>query len=402
MQPPTYAPNAQPNPQPNPPSPWWQDRLKVSLVAVGLLGIVAIVLLLVVLNARGGEGAVASPTPSATASSLEPTASPSLAEPSMTPTPSSTASASASASASPSGDPQAELAQGWTRIDTALNLRSGPGEETPVVRRLQASEVVWIGSEATNDGEYNWYYVTTLKGDGGYIASGPPDDPYASLISNRFVFTSCGQVAIAGKYGTVGGLRGARLDDFERATFELAMAMSTRGCVRYSMEDYQPKSRMTLEVHACGAPFQDASNFGLQPSTAGGVDDAWRVDETTVLPDLLLADGQITDDDGLTNQQKLLILGSRVSPPFACITAEVSQNASGNNKRQTFSSDMTACLVMTQLGSDAVSFAPAAGGDPVTFLKMGRQRLADVPLNEPRILQVSISFNTASELLGDC
>jgi len=402
MQPPTYTPTYD---EP-PPPPWWHDRLKVALVAgVGLLALVAMILFLVVLNASGGEVATASPTatPSANASVAEPTPSPSGSSPASSATPTASSAASASASASPSGEPQAELALGWNRIDTPLNLRGGPGEEAPVVRRLQPGEVVWIDSEGVSDEEYTWYYAITLTEDSGFIASGPPDEPYASLVSNRFTFNSCGRVAISGNFGFVDGLRTARLNEFELEAFELATTMDTRGCVRYSMEDYEPTSKLTLEVHACGAPFQDGSTFGLLPVTSGEVDEAWLVDETLVVPDLLLTSGQRVHDDGLTNNKKLLILGGRLTTPFACVTAEVSKRENNDRRNLGFMTDVTGCLVMTQNGSDAVTFAPASGGEGVRLLKDRRGRLAEVTLNDPNILRVhTLERTVGSQLIGDC
>ena len=403
MQPPTYPPAYD---ESQLPPPWWHDRLKVGLVAavVGLLGLVAMILFLVVLNASGGGGATASPTATPSTSSSEPIASPSssMPEASETPTASSAASASASASASPSSEPQAELALGWNRIDTALNLRGGPGEDSPVVRRLQPGELVWIDSEAVRDEEYTWYYAQTLTEDSGYLASGPSDEPYASLVSNRFVFSSCGSVATSGNFGFVNGLRTTRLNDFELEAFALASTMDTRGCVRYSMENYDPKSKLTLEVHACGAPFQDGSSFGLLPVTSSDVDQAWLVDESLIVADLLLTSGQAIHDDGLTNHKKLLILARSLTTPLACVTAEVKKREDNRRDLQ-FVTDLTACLVMTQNGSDAVTFAPASGGEGVRLLKDRRGKIADVTLNDPNILHVhAVGRRVGSQLVGDC
>ena len=62
------------------------------------------------------------------------------------------------------------------------------------------------------------------------------------------------------------------------------------------------------------------------------MDAAWRVSSTQVIPAQLLTYNQQEDADGLTNYQKLLILGSRVSSPFACVQADVLQ---GQIHRQT-------------------------------------------------------------------
>ena len=53
------------------------------------------------------------------------------------------------------------------------------------------------------------------------------------------------------------------------------------------------------------------------------MDAAWRVDSTVTVDERAdLAQGE-TGDDGLTNHQNILILGSRLSSPFACVTARV-------------------------------------------------------------------------------
>ena len=283
-------------------------------------------------NGPDGEGAVASATPSPSSSaesspsaSAEPTSS---TEPSSSVAPSPTSSASAG----PSDPPQAELAEGWARINTGLNLRDGAGENNPIVTKLQPGEVVWVSSgpyrENEADDQFDWYYVQTLHDKYGWVASGAPDDPHAANISNQFTFRSCGAVQVLPSAALVNGLRTGRLEGVERAAFELAQATGTPACQRFSNEDYEPSSRLELDLHVCGAPSWDGSVGRLRPTTAGDVDPAWRVSSTQVIPAQLLTYNQQDDADGLTNYQKLLILGSRVSSPFACVEADVLQGKS--------------------------------------------------------------------------
>ncbi len=392
------------NPSQSPPPPaWWQDRLKLSLViAVAVFAVIVTVLLLMFVNGPDGEGAVASATPSP--SSSVPSSPSASADPTSSAEPSSVApSPTSSAFAVPSDPPQAELAEGWARINTGLNLRDGAGENNPIVTKLQPGEVVWVSSgpyrEDEADDQFDWYYVQTLHDKYGWVASGAPDDPHAANISNRFTFRSCGAVQVLASAALVNGLRTGPLEGDERAAFDLAQATGTPACQRFSNDDYEPSVRLELDVHACGAPSWDGSVGRLRPTTAGNVDAAWRVSSTLVIPAELLTYAQPRDADGLTNHQKLLILGSRVSSPFACLQADVFR---GQVHQQTVITEIADCLTMTSRGSDAVTFAPP-GGDPVTLQKQGRNHLADMPLNDPARLRLSAAGgNVASEILGDC
>jgi len=384
------------------PPPWWHDRVKLTFViVVGILAMVVTALLLMMLN-RGGEAAVASATPTPSAESTAPSPSASLAEPTSSAVASSSIdpSPTASASVEPSREPQAELAQGWARIDTGLNLRDGPGEAYAIITKLQPRDVVWVNSgpsydEATED-ERDWYYVQTLKDKYGWVASGPPDDPYATNISNQFTFTSCGGVQVLAHSALVNGLRTPRMDDVGRASLELAQAMRTRACQRFSNEDYDPRVRLDLEVHACGAPSWDGSVVSIQPTTAGNVVASWRVPSALRIPAPLLTDGAADDADGLTNAQKILKLGSDLSSPFACVTA-----VHKKEYRQNVTTEVADCFVMTSRDSDSVTFAPV-GGDPVTLLGRGHFA-ADFPLNDPaRLRLAAVGARIELEVLGDC
>jgi hypothetical protein len=385
-----------------PPAPaWWHDRLKLSLViAVAVFAVIVTVLLLMFVNGPDGEGAVASATPSPSSS----TESSPSDEPTSSPEPSSVApSPTSSASARPSDPPQAELAEGWARINTGLNLRDGAGENNPIVTKLQPGEVVWVSSgpyrEDEADDEFDWYYVQSLHDKYGWVASGAPDDPHATNISNQFTFRSCGAVQVLTSAALVNGLRTGRLEGVERASFELAQATGTPACQRFSNEDYEPSVRLELDLHACGAPSWDGSVGRLRPTTAGDVDAAWRVSSTQVIPAQLLTYAQQEDADGLTNYQKLLILGSRVSSPFACVEATVLH---GQVHRQTVITEITGCLEMISKPTGSATFAPP-GGDPVTLVRLGRNHLADMPFNDPTRLRLSgVGNNLASEILGDC
>jgi hypothetical protein len=172
--------------------------------------------------------------------------------------------------------------------------------------------------------------------------------------------------------------------------------------VRLAIEDYEPQGKLTLELHACGAPSWDGSVMRLQPTTAGSVADAWRVDAPTVVPAVLL-DRQALDDDGLTNYRKVLILGSQLPAPFACVSGEVIRRVDTYHRTLVFATEVTGCLVMTQKGSESVTFASASGGDAVRLLKDRRSRLAEVSLNDANLLSVrSVESRIVSQLLGDC
>ena len=148
-----------------------------------------------------------------------PSASPSL-------TASAEATAAPSASAEPSEPQQAALGQGWGRIDIAVNLRDGPGPSSAIETTLREGDVVWVNSQPEQNGGRDWYYVMTLNNTRGWIASGPANAPYATTISNRYVYNACGQVSLVGNYGVVDGLRTIRLERLEQGTFELAAAMA--------------------------------------------------------------------------------------------------------------------------------------------------------------------------------
>ena len=155
------------NPSQSPPPPaWWQDRLKLSLViAVAVFAVIVTVLLLMFVNGPDGEGAVASATPSP--SSSAPSSPSASAEPTSSTDPSSSVAPSptSSASAAPSDPPQAELAEGWARINTGLNLRDGAGDNNPIVTKLQPGEVVWVSSGPYRENEADDQVRLVLRPD---------------------------------------------------------------------------------------------------------------------------------------------------------------------------------------------------------------------------------------------
>jgi hypothetical protein len=393
------------NPSQSPPPPaWWQDRLKLSLViAVAVFAVIVTVLLLMFVNGPDGEGAVASATPSPSAPSSP---SPSLPAPTSSVEPSSSVAPSptSSAFAVPSDPPQAELAEGWARINTGLNLRDGAGENNPIVTKLQPGDVVWVSSgpyrENEADDEFDWYYVETLNDTYGWVASGAPDDPHAANLSNQFRFRSCGPVQPTANGGMVNGLRVGRFPDVERAAFELGQATATQGCAVFSFEDYEPTVRVELGVHACGAPSWDGSAARLSPTTAGSVDATWRVPSTVVVPGLLMTSSQQTDDgDGLSNHQKLFVLGSRTSSPFACFITDLVR---GKSHKLMISTEITGCLALISKGTGTATFAPP-GGESMLLLRQTRDHLAPMPFNDPsRIRLFAGGGNLGSEILGDC
>ena len=309
----------------------------------------------------------------------------------------------------PSDPPQAELTQGWARIKTGLNLRDGASAEYAIVANLVPGEVVWVNSgpyREDADDQLDWYNVETLNDKYGWIASGSPDDPNATNISQQFTFRSCGPVRTSGSYGVVNGLRTPRLNEVELATFELAIAGGTHGCMRLSNEDYETEARVELIAHACGAPSWNGSVMSLAPTTAGNVDEAWRVDSTLTVPEALLAQGRTTDD-GLTNNQNILILGSRASEPFGCVTGHVIRK-DDSRANQTLT-ETSGCLVMTARGSAEVEYAAAGGGDSVNLLRSRRGQLAEVELGDPNVLRVAATSlarypyaTLGSQKLGDC
>ena len=309
----------------------------------------------------------------------------------------------------PSDPPQAELTQGWARIKTSLNLRDGASAEYAIVANLAPGEVVWVNSgpyREDADDQLDWYSVETLNDKYGWIASGSPDDPHATTLSQQFTFRSCGPVGVSGSQGVVNGLRTPRLNDVELATFELAIATGTRGCMRFSNEDYDPEVRVDLVVHACGAPSWNGSVMTLSPTTAGSVEEAWRVDSTVTVDEALLAQGE-TGADGLTNHHNILILGSRSSSPLGCVTARVvRKDSSRANATVTEISD---CVVMIGKGPDQVEYAAAAGGDSVSLLRARRGQLAEVVVGDPNILRIAATSSAAypytmlgSQKVGDC
>lgn len=313
-----------------------------------------------------------------------PSASPSL-------TASAEATAAPSASAEPSEPQQAALGQGWGRIDIAVNLRDGPGPSSAIVTTLREGDVIWVNSQPEQNGGRDWYYVMTLNNTRGWIASGPANAPYATTISNRYVYNACGQVSLVGNYGVVDGLRTIRLERLEQGTFELAAAMGVRGCVRYRFEDYEPHSRFALEVHACGVPAIEGTAVRLGPTSAGDVDDSWRVPGITTIPELLLTAGARQDEAGLTNRHKILILASGPSSGFGCVTAEVIRRQTSHpydDKNYYLSSEVRGCLVMVAKDSETVSFA-SPGDAPVALFRQHGDDLTDVVLSQSSLMTLN-------------
>ena len=408
MDTPNLPPQRPYNPSQNPvaPPPWWHDRVKLFFViAVGILAVAVTGLLLAVLNARGGEGAVgsATPTPSSSVASTAPSPSASFTEPTASIEPSSSPDPSPSPSASPD-PPQAELKEGWARINTGLNLRSSATQDSPIILKLQPREVVWVSSgpyREDSDDDLDWYQVQTLNDDYGWIASGAPDDPNATTISNQFKFRSCGTVEVLDHAALVNGLRTPRLTDDERASAELAQATGTHGCQRFSNEDYEPSVRLEIVTHACGAPTWDGSVTRLAPTSAGSVDAAWRVSSTIVVPNALVTYRQRAESDGLTNQQRFFQLGSRLSSPFLCYTSELVRSRYGSLENV---AELADCLVITAKDDNFVTFDPA-NGDPVTFRRSNRTRdnINGIAINDPS--QLRLTGNSASlrvNVVGDC
>ncbi|HEX5579851.1 MAG TPA: SH3 domain-containing protein, partial [Candidatus Limnocylindria bacterium] len=341
--------------------------------------------------------------PSPSAQSIAPSPSASLAEPTASVEPSSSPRPSPKPSASPD-PPQAELAEGWARLNTGQELHSNATEDSPIVVTLPPRQVVWVSSgpyREDADDDRDWYSIETLDEKYGWIASGPPDDPLATTISNRFNFRSCGAVKVLDKAALVNGLRTERLDAVERASFELAEAMGTTACQRFSNEDYEPSVRLELFAHACGAPRWDGSVATLQPTTAGSVDATWRVPSTITIPDQLLTNRQRTDANGFTNAQKLMILASRQSSPFACVSTQVINDRYDHMKITT---EMAGCLEMTARDTSTATFVvPGGGGEPVTLFRSYRDGISDILLNDPTNVGLTQKGGTLkADVLGDC
>ena len=175
--------------------------------------------------------------------------------------------------------------------------------------------------------------------------------------------------------------------------------MGVSGCAVFSYEDYEPTMRVELSVHACGAPSWDGSNARLVPTTAGSVDASWRVPSTIVVPGPILTDDQRVGADGLTNGQNLFVLGSRLSSPFTCVTAELVR---GQARRQTAATESAGCMVITAKDSRTVTVDPP-NGDPVTLNRSSRDGLNAVPINDPAILRLYVVRGALdSQVLGDC
>ena len=207
---------------PNPPlrHPGGVTRSKVAIVAVvGVFAIIVTALLLILVNGGPAEGATASATPSPSSS----TASSSQARPRPNRPP------------QPNRHPPSTLADrvGIRRAERSTTGRAhaglGPHQDRPqpprrrerrnaIVANLAPGEVVWVNSgpyREDADDQLDWYNVETLNDKYGWIASGSPDDPNATTISQQFRFRSCGPVGISGSQGVVNGLRTPRLNDVE-------------------------------------------------------------------------------------------------------------------------------------------------------------------------------------------
>ena len=155
--------------------------------------------------------------------------------------------------------------------EVQLNMRREPGLSGDVRALLEPGQVVLTVEGPVPADGFDWYRVVTpIEGEvngGGWIASGPEADPYASVISSDQVLRTCGTVAPA---GVVHGLRfWWSLDALEQAIFNLLAATEGSACVTLESASETVVVYVDASVSACGAPRWERAKSGCcRPSPA--------------------------------------------------------------------------------------------------------------------------------------
>jgi hypothetical protein len=362
--------------------------------------------LVVVLVVVGGDGEVdatgATPTPAASASALAVVSPSPTAKPTISPTPVATATPVQTATAQPATPepappgPPATLTLGWARIETELNLRAEPALAAGLIARLAGDEVVWVASAPHQRDGFSWYQVQTLNKDTGWIASGPADEPYATIISGEETLLSCGAVESDGGV-RVDGLRPGPLDAAQRGAFEMTDATQGEACVTYALENREAVRYIQLFLDACGAPVWDGDRLTLKPTSYGDVINDYKVKRTVEVAPALLTERSAVDDDGLTNKLKVFILGGQLAKPFACTSVYLDEEGS-DSRREIEVWLGGECLILTELTATDARVRPASGGSSVSLRRMSTAAFSGITIDKPTIVNL---FSTTSASEGE-
>ena len=403
-------PNQRPNPghSPSAPPPWWHDRMKLTVVtAAGVLAVVATALLLIVLNTRGGEAAVASPTPTASADAVT---SQSAASASVPASPSATVAATLAPTATPPPPPTpppappAVLAVGWARVSAGGPTREEADPEARPIQNLVEGDVIRVISGPIETDGSSWYQVVPVNGDTGWLASGPTYDPAAEMVETDDQYPACGPVTNLSGY-LIDGVRPGRIGEAQAVALDLVMAKERSACVTFSLQNGLPAARLSITGQVCGAPTWDGNRLRMGPTDAGHFPGFNRIKHEIELPSLVYTGRAAQGADGFTNLLKVAILGSQLDEPRGCIGLDI------HSSMRVRRASVTACLVVTERTDDHVSLATHVGGDALVLTLPSRGSIDDIPIGTPRkvaaytwSVERSTRFSEGLNLthVGDC
>ena len=339
-----------------------QRLITTGLIAfVIVLAAVAAVLALSVLGRTNGPtGVAATPPVAAPSASTTPTAStaPRASAASPAPTasasiqpssPESPAEATAEPTPTPVPGPAAVLAlNSWVRSDVQLNMRRQPGLSADLRALLEPGQVVLTVEGPVPADGFDWYRVVlplqTGGNGGGWIASGPEADPFASVIASDQVLRTCGRVGLD---GVIAGLRFQwSLDQIETAIFNLLAATQGPACVTLERSGETIAVYVEASVTACGEPLWERGEVWILPSAAGDVVPDMQVKQRVRVSESLLTSKAVVGADGESNRHRVLGLAAEADPPFGCVHARVTETVSG---RETyFMTDSAGCYLIEE------------------------------------------------------
>lgn len=340
-----------------------QRLATIGLIAfVIVLTAIAVSLALAVLGRAGGPVAVsATPPPSASAEPSATTTGTAAAS-TLSPWVESPAEATAAPTPTPDPGPQAAIAvESWVRADVRLNMRQEPGLSAGLRALLEPGQVMLaVEGPVTADG-FDWYRVIPpIEGaqNGGWIASGPKGDPFASVLSGEHVLRTCGTVEPG---GVVAGLRfWWSLDELEQAISALLSATGGDACVSLDHSSESIAVYVDASVTACGEPRWEDGEVWLLPSVAGDVVADMQVKQRVHVSELLLTTDAVLDTEGQSNRHRVLGLASEADPPFACVHARVTETLSGRDTY--FMTDSANCYLIEEATNEYALVRAQPGG----------------------------------------
>jgi hypothetical protein len=386
-------PWADPTYSEQPRMPWWRDRFKLAVsVGAGISTVIAAVLVVVFLTSGRGTAVVATGSTGASAS----------ASASEMPTtgPSQTATPQASATATPGGPTagQQVLEPGWGRADTTLNLRYGPGTDSPIQSRVLRGTVLMIvdGPEA-RDG-YDWYFAQLIDHNQGWFASGPASDPFVSVLGTGLTFEACGEVTSNGN--KVDGLRIGSSDLVTDSMFELAAATDGQACVIFGSRDNSfPWRYLSLILETCARPvFGPAGYFGFKPTTAGDVSEDVRLKRRVDIPNAFFDEGVDMEGVEYSNRWAVFLAGKNGADPLACVSARL------NEDPETYQRELVAhladCFTILSNEADLIKVKPAATTSYFVFIPPEDSSIDPVTIGDARRIELVAGSRDSEQYLS--